>query len=264
MNKKDIAVVIPIYLPSLSNIERISLEQCLRLLSAYSIVIIKPECLNIDAITSHYGLTCIEMFPNGCFTSLRAYNKLVLAEEFYRRFQSYTYMLIYQLDAYVFNDELLNWANKGYDYIGAPWLPWKKRHLSLIGRYRLSCQRFFYKLFNKKVFKSDKYYAYQVGNGGLSLRRISKMQEITAHYKNKINKLLDDDMPFYPEDVFLLHELTDRNFKLKKPHFKEALRFAMEERPEWAYLYNGRQLPFGCHAWCHKDYCFFWKSFIKF
>ena len=34
-------------------------------------------------------------------------------------------MLIYQLDAYVFKDELLNWANKGYDYIGAPWLPWK-------------------------------------------------------------------------------------------------------------------------------------------
>ena len=117
MNKKDIAVVIPIYLPSLSNSERISLEQCLKLLSSYSIVVIKPESLDLDDIINFFGLTHIEAFPDKHFVSLRAYNKLVLSEEFYRSFQHYTYMLIYQLDAYVFKDELLNWANKGYDYI---------------------------------------------------------------------------------------------------------------------------------------------------
>lgn len=130
----------------------------------------------------------------------------------------------------------------------------EKRHLSVIGRYRLYCQRLFCRLFDEKTFKTDKYYAYQVGNGGFSLRRISKMLEITTHYKTKISKLLDDDAPFYPEDVLLLYELTDRNFHLKKPCFKEALQFAMEENPKWAYCYNGNQLPFGCHAWCHKDY----------
>lgn len=264
MNKKDIAVVIPIYLPSLSNSERISLEQCLKLLSSYSIVVIKPESLDLDDIINFYGLTHIEAFPDKHFVSLRAYNKLVLSEEFYRSFQHYTYMLIYQLDAYVFKDELLNWANKGYDYIGAPWLPWKKRHLSVIGRYRLYCQRLFCRLFDEKTFKTDKYYAYQVGNGGFSLRRISKMLEITTHYKTKISKLLDDDAPFYPEDVLLLYELTDRNFHLEKPCFKEALQFAMEENPKWAYCYNGNQLPFGCHAWCHKDYYPFWSTFIKY
>ena len=168
MNKKDIAVVIPIYLPSLSNSERISLEQCLKLLSSYSIVVIKPESLDLDDIINFFGLTHIEAFPDKHFVSLRAYNKLVLSEEFYRSFQHYTYMLIYQLDAYVFKDELLNWANKGYDYIGAPWLPWKKRHLSVIGRYRLYCQRLFCRLFDEKTFKTDKYYAYQVGNGGFT------------------------------------------------------------------------------------------------
>lgn len=209
------------------------MEQCLKLLSSYSIVVIKPESLDLDDIINFYGLTHIEAFPDKYFVSLRAYNKLVLSEEFYRSFQHYTYMLIYQLDAYVFKDELLNWANKGYDYIGAPWLPWKKRHLSVIGRYRLYCQRLFCRLFDEKTFKTDKYYAYQVGNGGFSLRRISKMLEITTHYKTKIGKLLDDDAPFYPEDVLLLYELTDRNFHLKKPCFKEALQFAMEENPKW-------------------------------
>ncbi len=38
-------------------------------------------------------------------------------------------MLIYQLDAYVFKGEWLFWANQEYDYIGAPWIPWKKEHL---------------------------------------------------------------------------------------------------------------------------------------
>ena len=64
MNKKDIAVVIPIYLPSLSNSERISLEQCLKLLSSYSIVVIKPESLDLDDIINFFGLTHIEAFPD--------------------------------------------------------------------------------------------------------------------------------------------------------------------------------------------------------
>lgn len=32
-------------------------------------------------------------------------------------------MLVYQLDAYAFKDELFFWASLGYDYIGAPWMP---------------------------------------------------------------------------------------------------------------------------------------------
>ena len=42
MDKKDIVVVVPIYLPALSEMEAVSLKQCLDILSDYSIVIIKP------------------------------------------------------------------------------------------------------------------------------------------------------------------------------------------------------------------------------
>lgn len=263
MNKKEIAVVIPIYLPVLSDTDRVSLKQCLKLLSEYEIIVIKPENLEVHEL-AHYPLSHIESFPDDFFVSLRAYNRLVLAAEFYSRFQNYQYILIYQLDAYVFKDELLFWAEKGYDYIGAPWLPSKRRHLSAIGRFRLFCQRFFCKWFNKEAFVSDKYYAYQVGNGGFSLRKTSKMLDIVIHYKDKIDKLLADDAEFYPEDIFLLHELIDSKYKLKKPNFKEALQFSIEEKPDWAYFCNREQLPFGCHAWCHKDYYYFWKSFINY
>lgn len=261
MDKKDIAVVIPVYLPTLSDTDKTSLEQCLKLLSEYEIIIVKPESLEVKEF-SLYPLSHIENFSDESFSSLRAYNKLVLSEGFYNRFLDYKYVLIYQLDAYVFKDELLFWAEKDYDYIGAPWLPWKRRHLSVVGRWRLFLQRLFCKCFNKKAFMSDKYYAYEVGNGGFSLRKTSKMLEVVIYYKDKISRLLDDNAAFYPEDIFLLHELADRKYRLKKPGFKEALRFAVEEKPDWAYSFYKKQLPFGCHAWCHKDYYPFWKFFI--
>ena len=38
----------------------------------------------------------------------------------YSRFEKYEYMLIYQLDAFVFSDRLMEFVEAGYDYIGAP------------------------------------------------------------------------------------------------------------------------------------------------
>jgi hypothetical protein len=45
-----------------------------------------------------------------------------LSEEFYQAFTDFEFMLIYQLDAFVFRDELADWCRSGYEYIGAPWL----------------------------------------------------------------------------------------------------------------------------------------------
>lgn len=263
VNKEDIAVVVPVYLSTLSDKERISFERCLKLLSGYNVVVIKPEHLKLEEFIERYRIIRVENFPDECFSSLRAYNKLVLTEEFYRRFQDYVYILIYQLDAYVFRDELLDWANRGYDYIGAPWIPAKKHYRSTLGRFRLLTQRFVYKLFGCQSFKSPKFYAYQVGNGGLSLRKVDKMIALTAYYKEKITRLLDDDEEFYPEDVFLLLEITDKKYRLQKPSFSEALKFSMDERPELAYEYNNRSLPFGCHAWYDEKYYPFWSLIIK-
>ncbi len=38
---------------------------------------------------------------------------------FYKQFLNYEYILIYQLDAFVFKDEL-NYCSQGIDYVGAP------------------------------------------------------------------------------------------------------------------------------------------------
>ncbi|MCK5681152.1 hypothetical protein KAI46_10130 [bacterium] len=51
-----------------------------------------------------------------------AYNKLLVFPGFWDAFPSFEYMLIAQLDAFVFRDNLDEWCRKGYAYIGAPWL----------------------------------------------------------------------------------------------------------------------------------------------
>lgn len=275
IDKKSIVIVIPVYKRELSENERISLEQCVNILSDYALVIVKPESLSIDNWMMKYPLLKTESFADQYFKGIRAYNRLVLSEEFYQRFSDYKYMLIYQLDAYVFSDELLFWCSKGYDYIGAPWLPKKQKYLSLWGRTQtIFLGNFYLRFFPEKLKKekgeywnntisNHKYYKYQVGNGGLSLRRIDKFLEITRIYRNSIDNWLSDDKPFYPEDLLLLIELHHTPYALKKPSWKEALCFAIEENPLWAYTYNHQKLPFGCHAWFHPAYSSFWETIIK-
>ena len=55
------------------------------------------------------------------FVDRVAYNRLMMSEQFYRAFEGYEYILIYQLDCLVFSNALEEWCRKGYDYIGAPW-----------------------------------------------------------------------------------------------------------------------------------------------
>ena len=48
MNKKDICIVIPIYKDCLNEYEIQSVEQCVKVLSEYSIFFVAPNGLNLD------------------------------------------------------------------------------------------------------------------------------------------------------------------------------------------------------------------------
>ena len=171
-------------------------------------------------------------------------------------------MLIFQLDAYVFRDELLDWARQGYDYIGAPWLP--EQMEGKMGNSKcILLKRFFYRLIGSPKLRRWKYFTYEVGNGGFSLRNVAKMTAITHKYKDKIAQWLDDEKPFYPEDVLLFVEIRKKQYRLRTPRYDKALQFSMEVGAEWAFDYNKRQLPFGCHAWYHKEYYSFWSHLIE-
>lgn len=260
MEKGKIAVAIPVYTSKWSPNENKSFRKCMSVLSDYDIFIVTHEDIDLHEILTAYPKIKTVFFDKDYFSSIKAYNRLVLSEDFYAAFDRYEYMLIYQLDAFVFKDELKEWCEQGYDYIGAPWIPYGK-YLGKWGKFYLNLR--FHLFFLHKTIRHHKFFMYQVGNGGFSLRKISKFRYITHKYKDKFSALTSDTAPFYPEDTLLLYELQGTSDALKKPSFDTALHFAFEENPKWAYKRIGNRLPFGCHAWYHPAYARFWKSFVN-
>ena len=269
----DIAVVIPIYKEQPEWNEEISLRQTFSVLKKYKIVIVCPKEINLrnyEKIALEQGCKYnIEYFDSKYFKNIAAYNRLLLSELFYSRFEKYDYILICQPDAYVFEDKLEEWCVKGYDYIGAP----------LVGK-----------------FTETEYYpdmALGVGNGGFSLRKISACLEyfkgnknvftskqiieriniwnkpysrifvwllMVLGWRNKPKSVANNWM--YNEDDFWSGVLDNSNYPMSKPNPIEALDFAFERFPSEMYKIN-RKLPFGCHAWEKYEYEYFWKQFIK-
>lgn len=267
----NIAIVIPVYREPLPE-EIISLRRCCEVLNRYTMFIVAPEELSLTSyedIWQSYGLSYkVERFAYSYFENIAGYNRLLLSEEFYIRFQEYDYILIYQPDAYVFADRLTEWCKKGYDYVGAP----------LIGN-----------------FAEKEYYPempMRVGNGGLSLRRVQAYLDYFASEKNVftskqiVERISLWKKPYtrifvwllmmlgwrnrptslakhwkYNEDDFWSGVLDDTRYAMSKPLPEEALLFAFERFPKEMYAITN-QLPFGCHAWLKYQYEDFWKDHI--
>ena len=147
---QEVVVVIPIYKPVPDKLEKLSFEQCINVLP-YPISIVAPTSLDVSYYKQKSKQIFIQRFDDDFFTSINSYNKLLLSKIFYKRFENFNYMLIHQLDAYVFKDELAFWCSNGYDYIGAPWF---------------------------EDFKDKGEELWKVGNGGFSLRNIKSATKV--------------------------------------------------------------------------------------
>lgn len=224
MNK--VAIVVPIYKTELNEHELIALQQVKKVLNKYPLLAMVPESFQLGKVDY---FDYIEHFADTYFTSISAYNRLMLSPDFYRRFQQYEYILIYQLDAFVFEDKLSYFCDLGYDYIGAPWL---------------------HGLFN---YVDKEHCVWHVGNGGLSLRKVSSFIELLEER----NPLLDEQIK--NEDLFFSCIISDR---FRVAPLDVALQFAFERQVEQCFERNHRELPFGCHAW-ERYNLGFWKPYIE-
>ena len=125
--------------------------------------------------------------------TITEYNNTLTNESFYNYIPTETFM-IFQTDTLILNKEKLS-TFLNYDYVGAPW-----------GHIPVACER--------------------VGNGGLSLRKKSKMLEIIRNIKYSGKN----------EDVYFCY---NPNNALYKPSLEEAMHFSVEE------MFFDK--PFGCH-----------------
>ena len=138
---RQVAVVVPVVRLPLSVDEEISLRHLRTYLGRFDRYVVGLQ--NLPEELSDFQL---KPFPPRYFTGRYAYNRLLLKEEFYRAFAEHEYILIYQLDSLVFTSNLEEWCRKGWDYVGAPWL--------------------------KNLDDPTQGFS-GVGNGGLSLRRVT-------------------------------------------------------------------------------------------
>jgi hypothetical protein len=249
MNKA--VVVIPVYKPKLSVFEEIAFKQCQVILSNHKIVIVKPAGLQIDFEIDE-TVVSIADFEDHYFEDIHGYNRLMLSAGFYNRFSNYEYMLVYQLDAFVFDNQLEYWCTMGYDYIGAPWFEEKLR-TNAFDKATARIKNYLYVRYNVKykdgMPKIGKQLAGRVGNGGFSLRKIATLAHLCIRYKPLIDHYCALRHPWFNEDIFWSIELNRKKPQVKIPSFKKAVQFAFETHPDRALTINNGKLPFGCHAW---------------
>jgi hypothetical protein len=251
--KPSPCVVIPAHADSLAVREQMAFRRAIDCFKNHPIFLLVPDGLDIGAFYK-LGRGFEPVFINPKFlSSVSAYNHLKCSAFFYRMFLKYSHILTFELDSYVFNDELAYWCSQPFDYIGAPWTGgWAQ------------------KLVRK------------VGNSGFSLRTTQSCLEIAETRERlafiafvrpyAIRSLLLKVKYFRKLRHIILAdcEAEDHFWSLCAPEsfpgfnvapYEAARLFSFEETPSVLFTENGRKLPFGCHAW-HRYETAFWKQFI--
>ena len=149
INTQTIIIVVPIHKDKLSEEDRLSLKQLNKILGHYPCSFIIPENKKVDlSMCNDFINHTTEKFEDSYFDSIQGYNRLMLSAEFYNRYRHFSYMLVYQLDAYIFRDELHKFCNSQFDYIGAPWLL-KAKYNTMLGKLFIKTKAYIHKLHNK-------------------------------------------------------------------------------------------------------------------
>ena len=272
---KKIAITIPFHKQTLNEYEEKSLECLLKKADKENIFLILPEKLkenfNYQNIKKIY-------FDDKYFKSQKTYNKLLLSIEFFLRFDSYNYILIYQLDSFLIKeiDELKSFY--GEDYIGSPHFNVKKKRFNgiLNGGFSMRAVRP-----STEVLRSEKInITFDVSISVLryfaGLNRLKSFIKFIFHiitiyisdrlFRKKnitISKVIINEFPnHYNEDIFwsLFSKLFFPNFKVANHQI--AMKFGFDKDPELLLNENKNQLPVGCHNWWSNVNINFWSKYF--
>jgi hypothetical protein len=206
----------------------------------------------------------VDYIPSNWQSSYQNFNRLKILPFLYRRYSQFEFILFYELDAFVFRDELIEWCNEGWDFVGAPWF--EGYHLAMPDARPCGA-----------------------GNGGFSLRRTSAMLRAsrTWRYQQPASEVLQEwrqgkrslksaigaftfrNNFFAPfnnymgqEDIFWCQVAARRFPAFRLAPHEVASRFSFEVNPSRLFREFGERLPFGCHKWMFFELQF-WKTHIQ-
>lgn len=262
---KRVAVIVPAPpggRTELTSDEAVSLRHLEKFLGKYDRYMIVPK----EGGPSLPGFREME-FDRKYFGSVQAHSWLLMSPAFYDAFLDYEYILVYHLDALVFSDELIEWCDRGFDFVGAPLLfdndPAKGFEMVGNGGFSLRKVRSFARATRSERASVDaedhwrRHYAdlpLRERLAGLPVRYLKKLRTFnsyrweTAHYADC-------------EDCFWARRGTHYDPDLNIAPVPVALRFAFDREPRYCFEQAGRRLPFGCHGWAQFDRQF-WQPYI--
>ena len=203
-------IVVPVYNEVPTELEKLSLKQLdIIVKDDIEICLVGPNRINFSSYVELFNNnkpTYIN-FDDKYFESNKSYSQLCLSYDFYKRFDDYEYMLIYQTDCWIFRNEIKKFCEMGYDYIGGPIYSPGSRWPSFKNSMRPV-----------------------VGNGGLSLRKISMMLKLTDPNGYLYNKYKDGWNSVEYEDMFICDVLA-HDIYINIPDYRIAEQFSIDTLP---------------------------------
>lgn len=233
-SNKECIFGIPIYKSDLTTTEKASLTQLCKIIqNKFEICLICPEDLNLREyidIADKYDVKLSTLFcAKQYFIGTASYSYMCETADFYKCFSEYKYLFIYQLDGWIFEDNVQKYLDLDVDYIGSPWN---------VGSFNLQCDT--------------------IGNGGVCLRKVQKFIDVC-------NSFTPEDYEkdwVKTEDLFFCKTMrTKANFKL--PTVQIGSNFSLCGL--WGRFmtkYNDGKLPMCLHGW-YRDYSTYWKKYIN-
>ena len=145
-----------------------------------------PENLDVSFYRTEFPDWEITRFPNSTFANTTTYSRWLLTPGFYRKWEAFEHLAICQTDAVVVRD-IRSAARPDIDYIGAPWVPplriiHSRNRMSVFSANPSPQGPWVTRMLGRRVF---------VGNGGLSVRRVSKHIQVTECIERSAGRLAE-------------------------------------------------------------------------
>ena len=206
----NLAIVTPTHIGNPGIKELALLKKSLDLNRDIKHFFVVPKEINTDSLSSKFPNSEYVVIEPKHFESTKTYNRLMLSPHFYEFFLEYDYILILQLDAVLLRKiDSRDYAK--FDYVGAPWGR-SLRVTNFRGDLHGSNKRLFWLPFTR----------IQVGNGGLSFRRVGTILELLQRTdRHKFCERVFDGS--HNEDFVLGYLLIKSNLRVPAPELARKI-----------------------------------------
>lgn len=269
VDPKKVAVVIPHPNTDWTAGQIFSIRTCLSVLVDYPVFYLTKKSVPLEPLIPYRDRIKVLQVDDDRMANIENYSKFLMSPEFYILFAQYEFILVHQLDVVVFEDRLIEWCDKGYDYVGPPMFQGEEPQPVLWqsgnGGFSLRKTSSFLKLLSsRKVFPRFEHYRELRAELGLVFLLVLRVMLqfngtwLAQFFPGFFRWLFTTNSKNVHEDVYFAFFAVFFVEAWRMPSPAESAGFGFDRCPKTVYAINGNKIPFGCHAWEKYD-----KKFIE-